>query len=92
MSFDERSHTLATFAVESSGRLGVEGSSFIDQLAASVVEGKDGRSITRKEVAKERLLKIVSVTTQGAVSRRMSRFKLQLRDRQEARRSQGGGG
>ena len=48
--FDERSHKLATSAVESFGRLGVEGSKFIDQLAASVVgergmvgrwEGKD---------------------------------------------------
>ena len=36
VSFDERSHTLATLAVESVGRLGVEGSKFIDQLAASV--------------------------------------------------------
>ena len=39
MSFDERSHKLATLAVESFGRLGVEGSNFIDQLAASVVGG-----------------------------------------------------
>ena len=39
VSFDERSHTLATLAVESFGRLGVEGSNFIDQLAASVVGG-----------------------------------------------------
>ena len=34
-SFDEQSHKLATLAVESFGRLGVEGSNFIDQLAAS---------------------------------------------------------
>ena len=37
MSFEERSHELATLAVENLGRLGVEGSMFIDQLAASVV-------------------------------------------------------
>ena len=36
---DERSHNLATLAVESFGRLGVEGSTFIDQLAASAVRG-----------------------------------------------------
>ena len=31
------------------------------------------------------------MTTQVAISRRVSRFQLQLRDRQEARRSRGGG-
>ena len=41
VSFDERSHKLATLSVESFGRLGVEGSKFIDQLAASVVRGRD---------------------------------------------------
>ena len=41
VSFDERSHKLATLAVESVGRLGVEGSNFIDQLAASVVGGME---------------------------------------------------
>ena len=34
VSFDEPSQKLTTFAVESVGRLGVEGSNFIDQLAA----------------------------------------------------------
>ena len=58
MSFDERSHTLATLAVESFGRLGVEGSNFIDLLAASVVGGRDGGSMARKGVVKERLLQI----------------------------------
>ncbi|CAM9824067.1 unnamed protein product [Laminaria digitata] len=38
------------------------------------------------------LLQIASVTTQVAISRRVSRFKLQLRDRQEARRSRSRGG
>ena len=46
--------------------------------------------MARKGVLKERLLQIVSVTTQVTTSRRVSRFKLQLRDRQDAR-SQGGG-
>ena len=47
--YDERSQKLATLAVESFGRLGVEGSKFIDQLAASVVGGRDGGSMGRKE-------------------------------------------
>ena len=51
-------------AVESFGRLGVEGSNFIDQLAASVGGGRDGRSMVRQGVVKERLLQIISVTTQ----------------------------
>ena len=91
MSFDERSLKFATLAVESFERLGVEGSNFIDQLAASVIWGKDGGSMTRNGVVKEHLLQIISVTTQVAISRRVSRFKLQLRDRQEARRRRGGG-
>ena len=42
---------------------------------------------------KEHLLQIISVTdtTQVVISRRVSRFKLQLRYRKEARRSRGGG-
>ena len=35
LSFDERSNKLATLAAESFGRLGVESSNFIDQLAGS---------------------------------------------------------
>ena len=46
--------------------------------------------MARKGVVKERLLHIVSVTTQFAFSRRVSRFKLQLRDRQERRRNREG--
>ena len=88
VSFDERSHKLATVAVESFGRLGVEGSNFIDQLAAG---GRDGGSMARKGVVKERLLQIISVTCKVAISRRVAQFKLQLRDRQEIRRSRGGG-
>ena len=45
----------------------------------------------KKGVVKERVLQIVLVTTQVANLRRMPRFKLQLRDRQEARRSGGEG-
>ena len=41
---------ITTFAVESFGRLGVEGSYFIDQLETSVVGGRDGGSMTRKGV------------------------------------------
>ena len=83
VSFEEGSHKLATLAVESFGRLGVEGSKFIDQLAACVVGAWDGGSIGRKGVVEERLLQIVPVTTEVAISRRVSRFKLQLRGRQE---------
>ena len=91
VSFNERNRKLTNFAVETFGRLGVEGNYFIDQLAASVVKGRDGGSMARKGVLKGCLLQIVSVTTQFTISRRVSRFKLQLRDRQDARRSQGGG-
>ena len=91
MSFDERSYKLATLAMESFGRLGVEGSNFIDQLATNVVGGRDGGSMASKGVVKEHLLRIVAVATQVVISRRVSRFRLQLRDRQEARRSRGGG-
>ena len=92
VSSDERSHKLTPFAVESFGRrLGVDGSIFIDQLAASVVGGRDGESMARKRVVRERLLQIVLVTTQFAISRRMSRLQLQPRDHQEARRNRAGG-
>ena len=85
MSFDERSHTLVTLAVESFGRLGREGSEFIDQLATSVVGGRDGGAMAKKGICKERLLQIVSVTSQVAISRRVYRYKLALRDRQATR-------
>ena len=62
----------------------------MDQLAASAMGRRYGGPVARKGVVKERLPQIVSVTTQVAISRRVSRFKLQLRDRQEARRSRGG--
>ena len=53
--------------------------------------GRDGVSMASKVVLKERLLQIVSVATQIAISRRASRFKLQLRDREDARESGGRG-
>ena len=54
-------------------------------LFTIVVGGRDGGSMARKGVVKERLLQIISVTTQLAISRRVARFKLQLKDRQEIR-------
>ena len=92
VSFDERSYKLATLAVESFGRLGKEGSDLIDQVAASMVGGTDGSSLARKGVCKRRLLQIISMVTQAAISRRMQRFKPALRDRQAARgrRKEGG--
>ena len=69
VSFDERSHKLATIAVESFGLLGREGSDFIDQLGANVVGGRDGGAMTKKGICKERLLQIISVTSQVPISR-----------------------
>ena len=86
MSFDEPSHKLVTVAVENYGRLGKEGSELIDQLAASIVGGTDGGSLSRKGVCKEHLFQIISVTTQVAISPRVYRNKLALRDHQAAKR------
>ena len=69
ISFDERSYKLATLTVESFGRFGKEGRDLIDQVAASIVGGTDGSSLARKGVCKERLVQIISVTTQVAISR-----------------------
>ena len=66
VSFDERNHKLSTLAVENFGRLGVEGRNFIDELDASVVGGRGGGSMARK-IVKERLLQIISVTTQVTI-------------------------
>ena len=41
------------------GRFEVEGSTNVNQLAATVVWGKDGGSMARKGVLKERLLQTV---------------------------------
>ena len=85
VSFDERSYKLATLAVESFGRLGKEGSDLIDQVAASIVGGTDASSLARKGVCKERILQIIPVTTQVAISRRVNRYRPSPRDRQAAR-------
>ena len=45
--------------MESFPRLGVEGSNSIDQLATTVVGGRDGGSMAGKGVMKERLLQII---------------------------------
>ena len=89
MSFDERSFKLTTFAVESFCRLGEEGYEFIDELATHAAGGRDGGSMAQKGVFKERLLQVISVATQVAISRRVQRYKLSLRGRQhkEGRRA-----
>ena len=60
MFFDERSHKVNSFEVESFGQ---KVRYFIDQLAASVVGVREGGSMARKGVLKERLfyLQIVSL-------------------------------
>ena len=85
VSLDECSYKLATLAVESFGRLGEKSSDLIDQVAASIVGGTDALSLARKGVWRERLFQIISVTTLVAISRRVHRFRLSLRDRQAAR-------
>ena len=85
VSIDERSHKLVTLAVESFERLGREGSEFVDQLATSVVGGRDGGAMARKGICKEHILRIVSVTSQVAISRRVHRCKFAFRDRQATR-------
>ena len=85
MSFDERSHKLVTLAVESFGRLGKDDIELVDQLAASIVEGTEGGSLSRKGVCKEHLFQIISVTAQVTISRGVHRYELALRDRQAAR-------
>ena len=80
LSFDERSCKLATLAVESFGRFGKEGGDLIDQVTTSIVGGKDGWSLSRKGVSKERLFQIISVATQVTISRRVKICKLALRD------------
>ena len=66
-------------------RLGKEGSDLIDQVAASIVGGTDRSLLARKGVWKECLFQIIAVTAQVAISRRVHRYKMALRDRQAAR-------
>ena len=77
-SFDERSHKLVTLATESFGRLRGEGSECIDQLATSVVGGRDGGAMAKNGIYK-------AVTSPVAISRRVHRCKLALRGRQATR-------
>ena len=77
VSFDEQSHKLGHFSGGKLGRLGVEGSNFIDQLAASVVGGRDGGSLARKSVVKERLLQIIAHIADHALAPQPTgRFRL----------------
>ena len=78
--------------MESCGRLAVGCSYFVDQLAANVVGGQGGGSMAKKGVVKERLLLIVSVTTEVAISWRVSHFQLQLRDRPRKQGEEKAGG
>ena len=70
--------------MESFGRLGEEGYEFVDDLATHAAVGRDGRSLALKFVFKKRLLQVIPVATQVAISRRVQRYKLELRGRQEA--------
>ena len=88
VSFNEWRRKPATLTVESFGRLWAEASNFIDQLVASVVGSRDGGSMGRKGVVKERLLQIVSVTTQVAISRRVCASSSSL---ETARKQEGAG-
>ena len=74
VSFDERSHKLATIVVESFGRFGREGSEFIDQLATSMIGGRDGGAVGKECICKECLIQLISVTSQVAISRRVHRY------------------
>lgn len=89
MSLDERSHNLVTLAAESFGRPGKEGNDLTDQLVASVVRRTTGGSLSRKGVCKKGKFKILSGTIQVAISRRLYRYKLALRDRQIVRDKRG---
>ena len=59
-------------------------------MAASVVRGRDEGSMARKGVLKEPVVTDRLSDHTGRHSRPVPRFKLQLRDRQDARRSQAG--
>ena len=69
--------------MESFGRLGEEGYEFIDEIATHAAGGRHGGTMTQKGVYKERLLRVVSVATQVAISRRVQGYKLAPRGRQE---------
>ena len=81
MSVDERNREFVTLVVVESfvRRLGREGNEFIDQLATSVVGGRNAGAMAKKGIfCKERLLQIVSVTSHVAISLRVHRYKLRI--------------
>lgn len=57
----------------------------MDRLAASVVEGTDGGFVSRKGVRKDGISMSSRQTPQVAISRRVNRSKLVLRDCQDNR-------
>ena len=85
ISFDTRSFKLCTFAVECFGRLGKSAAELVDQLATHIVGGHEGGAMQMKGVVKERLLQVVSVTSQVAISRRVRTYELALRTRRGTR-------
>ena len=67
-----------------SGRQASEDVLDVDELATHAAGGRDGGSMAQKGVFKERLLlQVISVATQVAISRRVERYKLSLRGRQQ---------
>ena len=82
VSFDERSFKLTTSAVDLAA-LERRGIKFTDELATHAAGGRDGGSMAKKGVFKERLIQVISVATQVAISRRVQRYKLALRGREE---------
>ena len=88
VSFDECSYKLTTVvAVEHFGCLGKSDTEFVNRLVTSVVGGPNIENLRRKGVVKERLIQIVSVTTQGAIFRGVERYRLALCARREARQN-----
>ena len=69
--------------MESFGRLGGEDNEFTFELATHAAGRRDGGTVAREGVYKERLLQVVSVATQVAISRRVQRYKLAPRRRPE---------
>lgn len=57
----------------------------MDQQATSVVGERDVGAMSKKGIGKERLLRIVSATSQVAILRRVHRYKLASRDRRAAK-------
>ncbi|CAN0144378.1 unnamed protein product [Scytosiphon promiscuus] len=83
VSFDERSFRLTTLAVKCFGRLGEEGYELSNELATHAAASREGGSMARKGVVKKRLLQVISVSMQVAMSRRAHRYKLWMRNGEE---------